>query len=534
MDIKLEPQFSSGAASAGSYSLSIKLNRYLKRSTLLKNIFFLLKIKELKAKMSQSSQSSAFKPVHHLHQSDVTKSLSSSSSSSSSSCSSTSSSSSSSISSSKHLKQSSYVPISENGQQSRFKKLKNEEVAHSNNNAGNSPNVAAIAAVAAAAASQMNPFYIDKIFNFQNMFLFSGNHNNNIDSNEQNGPPSSISGISNSSLPGKSSPTYHHSEASPTNGSSPFQAAMNNQHHSSSSNTLLATTLMQQNLLYNYYNSATSPAAFNTSSFHQQQQQLLMQHQQKFKATTLPLAKEAAKSNFSIERILSLPSTSSSNTPTETTNKLKRPHSNSEFQLHADTFQHHSRPPIQQNLALPLPVLGSKQSPPPPLVLSNHPHMHYSPKYNAGANRFINTNALTKLGTPMAITAPLPPSMLNMISSNANKQHHMRHAKASHHQSSEMSSSSQHFQGPKHVQQPQAPVVVKSKNAKKYKCDLCGRGFSRSNTLITHRVSVLHTKRMFRVGLNYSFLCVLLFWYPPKILKFIPSNFSINAKKYPK
>jgi len=32
-------------------------------------------------------------------------------------------------------------------------------------------------------------------------------------------------------------------------------------------------------------------------------------------------------------------------------------------------------------------------------------------------------------------------------------------------------------------------MLVKSKNAKKYKCDLCGRGFSRSNTLITHRVS---------------------------------------------
>jgi hypothetical protein len=32
-------------------------------------------------------------------------------------------------------------------------------------------------------------------------------------------------------------------------------------------------------------------------------------------------------------------------------------------------------------------------------------------------------------------------------------------------------------------------LVPKSKNAKKYKCDLCGRGFSRSNTLITHRVS---------------------------------------------
>lgn len=33
-------------------------------------------------------------------------------------------------------------------------------------------------------------------------------------------------------------------------------------------------------------------------------------------------------------------------------------------------------------------------------------------------------------------------------------------------------------------------MVPKSKNAKKYKCDLCGRGFSRSNTLITHRVSI--------------------------------------------
>jgi hypothetical protein len=39
---------------------------------------------------------------------------------------------------------------------------------------------------------------------------------------------------------------------------------------------------------------------------------------------------------------------------------------------------------------------------------------------------------------------------------------------------------------PRHQQHP----VAKVKNAKKYKCDLCGRGFSRSNTLITHRVTI--------------------------------------------
>lgn len=34
-----------------------------------------------------------------------------------------------------------------------------------------------------------------------------------------------------------------------------------------------------------------------------------------------------------------------------------------------------------------------------------------------------------------------------------------------------------------------APNPTKSKNVKKYKCDICSRAFSRSNTLVTHKVS---------------------------------------------
>ena len=59
------------------------------------------------------------------------------------------------------------------------KKMKIDDASHlthhtsNGNGTSTSQNVATIAAAAAAAASQLNPFYIDKIFNFQNMFLFS-------------------------------------------------------------------------------------------------------------------------------------------------------------------------------------------------------------------------------------------------------------------------------------------------------------------------------------------------------------------------
>jgi hypothetical protein len=55
---------------------------------------------------------------------------------------------------------------------------------------------------------------------------------------------------------------------------------------------------------------------------------------------------------------------------------------------------------------------------------------------------------------------------------------------------SSLNTNSQAFMKQLDQQKEQQNPVVKSKNAKKYKCDLCGRGFSRSNTLITHRVSL--------------------------------------------
>jgi hypothetical protein len=36
-------------------------------------------------------------------------------------------------------------------------------------------------------------------------------------------------------------------------------------------------------------------------------------------------------------------------------------------------------------------------------------------------------------------------------------------------------------------------ISTKSKNLKKYKCDICSRAFSRSNTLVTHKVKKKHT-----------------------------------------
>ena len=46
-------------------------------------------------------------------------------------------------------------------------------------------------------------------------------------------------------------------------------------------------------------------------------------------------------------------------------------------------------------------------------------------------------------------------------------------------------------------------IEMKSTNIKKYKCQFCGRGFSRSNTLITHEVS--HFKTISLRGVRHGF-----------------------------
>lgn len=94
---------------------------------------------------------------------------------------------------------------------------------------------------------------------------------------------------------------------------------------------------------------------------------------------------------------------------------------------------------------------------------------------------------------PLALTAPLPPS-LAAFNSRMNRSVNCR--------SRAIPRSSAHEQLTVHSQTSSSSnqattTTTKSKNAKKYKCDLCGRGFSRSNTLITHRVFIYLSSYIF-------------------------------------
>ena len=396
--------------------------------------------------MSQSP-SSAFKPIHH-HQSDATTKSLSSSSSSTSSCSSSSSS-----SSSKHVKQS-YSPCESPSSQLRYKKLKTDEAHfHSNGSGGSPQNMAAIAA-AAAAAAQLNPFYIDKIFNFQNMFLFSGNGNANDSTHPLNGNAHGKS--FHADLSSAHQQQQQQQQQTPLSSHVPFQSSHNN--HSgyncreflNSHQHASAFGSVQQNLLYNYYNAAAAATTttvastpyLNNANFQSQHQPVT--NQLKCKPCPSGGPEKAKKNNFSIERILSLPSSSSVSC--------------------VDPKNKRSDLAIVGND----PMLSDQAK-----NLSKSPHVSHLMR----ADILLKQSALARLGTPMAITAPLPPSMVSMITSNM-------HAKQRHQAKTHHNPVKSHFS----VEQQQQQPVVKSKNAKKYKCDLCGRGFSRSNTLITHRV----------------------------------------------
>jgi hypothetical protein len=426
------------------------------------------------------SQNSAFKPVIHHHNHHHTElpsknllisssSLSSSSSSSASSCSSTSSTSSVKSKSNEYLnirtakynhhqklKQDNNQGLGELNQQSLSvtvnesngtASITNSDPQSSSNN--NSTMSSAVAAAAALAASQLNPFYIDKIFNFQNMFLFSGanNSNNNSNTNPTPNTPSPF----NSNTSDSNLKCLNDTILNSVSNTAAKLAAMN---HSSELHALF-----QQNLLhnvYNYYNSnsnnsnsipplapSTSSTFLNNSSLFLKQEMMPINVNTNIKSSHQQQQGSSAKkskNNFSIERILSLPSQSSNQSWTKIENKNKSTNN-----------------------------------------------------INQKFNQFIpNSNNLVKhLGkTPIALTAPLPPQLAALYQSS---NHHSLASSSSH---SSQSSSQQHQKSIKSTtdqvaqtsQQQQQPVY-KSKNAKKYKCDLCGRGFSRSNTLITHRVS---------------------------------------------
>ena len=269
------------------------------------------------------------------------------------------------------------------------------------------PNVNAAMAALTGAHGQLNPFYIDKIFNFQNMFLFS----NGVNTTEPNVPM----------MPNL--PAHFHTGFQPA--ATPSQDIHN---------------IMQQNLMqnvYNYYNHSNmmSKGMKVDSGVHEQQ------------------STKIDKGNFSIERILSLPNE----------NNLKYQKSAVQQQQYQQSFSRSSN-------------------------LTNAAHKK---------SKHLTKMAEISATTPMAITAPIPASLASMVSSiayqtpktsnnntpsiNSIKQFATKMSYKSHHHHSGNASDSYSSQ--------QGTPVPKTKNAKKYKCDLCGRGFSRSNTLITHRVS---------------------------------------------
>lgn len=189
--------------------------------------------------------------------------------------------------------------------------------------------------------------------------------------------------------------------------------------------------IMQQNLLQNFY------TYYNNSHL---QQANMHQHHTKIKQNNTE-QKPKSKNNFSIERILSLPS------------DLKQ----------VETNAKHENPMYTQNPHIP--YNGQNL-----LMQKNLNEQLLNTKYN-------------RFSTPIAITAPIPPliaasmmpKQVKLANSNRGYNSYKSHAQNL-------------IGGNEHRDHQQ---VKSNKNAKKYKCDLCGRGFSRSNTLITHRVSLL-------------------------------------------
>lgn len=296
-----------------------------------------------------------------------------------------------------------------------------------------------------------SPFYIDKIFNFQNMFLFSNSSSANSSSSGANNPGGQTG---NTLPPHLDHPSHHHMPSFPT--SSPHHQHLNNAHsfmapffsqlQNQSFNPLLEDLnqhtnkldlqqIIQQNLFQNYY-----------SLFSMHQQNRSGSKQPTGSSPSSATGSAASKSsNFSIDRILSMPN---------------KPKSSSTSSLSSNKSGSH---PLQ-----PTPPASSYL-------------------------RFPSNPTSVVPNTPLALTAPIPPGILASRSFLSSKQ----------------ASKMPPIKVDKKYQQvvdgtsPAAPVT-KSKNAKKYKCDLCGRGFSRSNTLITHRVSKKKHLFLFQGRVDYS------------------------------
>jgi hypothetical protein len=296
-----------------------------------------------------------------------------------------------------------------------------------------------------------SPFYVDKIFNFQNMFLFSSNATSTLPEKSKSPNVSSFTSpsISNSQHGiqiGKADINLHNSiNESHSALLAPlfnhlqnnldehliFDRANNNLQNTKLQNEL--HSIMHQNLIQNYYNMLS----LNQQSIAKASPENLSVKNE----TIVP----KVTNNFSIERILSLP------TNQHQINQHRK------LSSLANILPHHNS---MTNLN---PQLNSREK-----------SRSFANNSNISSSSYLAN--FTQFQPPIAITAPAPSEvMLKAAKSNTNACHRAEKLTLSSHPASNV--------------QPQQ-TVVKSKNAKKYKCDLCGRGFSRSNTLITHRVRI--------------------------------------------
>jgi hypothetical protein len=432
-----------------------------------------IKTKQQQRVIPLQSQSSAFKPVINSEICDK----SSSSSSSSSSCSSSSSSSSSSFGMKTNKVNSNKIKIegieynlSKGNENSSHSSVSlsppppqppstTTTLHHQSNNIFSSSSSSSIAA-SIAAATQMNPFYIDKIFNFQNMFLFSNAAAASGNNNSQN--------LNN---PGQfNNDRYINPLLSTTTTSMTSSVAPTDIHN-----------YMQQSFMQNLFQYC------NTNEIKNHNDKLLENGSKNLSKST----------NFSIDNILS----SNSNN--------KKINESSYLTLNESIF----------NLTQPSSI--SQQS--NQFIQNNNNQTydqtlkHFVKHVSNNSKHFRNqiNSKIKQQTTPIALTALIPPSLASIISSSSSSSSSTTTSSHSHTANNNFNNNNNNLSlsrlnsikqfGPhkaalmtnsyKNSNQESnngMQTVSKSKNAKKYKCDLCGRGFSRSNTLITHRVSIFY------------------------------------------
>lgn len=316
-------------------------------------------------------------------------------------------------------------------------------------------------ASALAANPLMHPFYIDKIFNFQNMFLFSNPGVNGINNSNTNNNSSNEGGITGST--------------------------QTNNLLSQTSNDL--QNIMQQNLLqgfYNYYNTSTLLSNNNNNNNVKNDEENKAglastrgsSHEgSKIGNRTTETSSTKSSNSFSIDSILGGRNVSTKNPySTKQTEDLQIP-----SQQKSQTFdywtlyaahQYFSQVRTQSTQLASQFHLQNIQNKNNPYL--NVPEFSQNPIETVQAKLFNSNLTQQQPKSPVA----------QATQSNANSlygQNNLHGSSLNVHLDKKFETILTKEQNP----------VVKSKNAKKYKCDLCGRGFSRSNTLITHRVSLL-------------------------------------------